>query len=82
MYQKGVEINEKNVDKKILETETLVRFVPIDGKASEEQVKQIFSLLPKEMKNLTVEEAVHIGSMMDAQKSAADIFVDFNYKPK
>lgn len=81
LYQKGIELNEKNVDKKIRETETFVRFVPIDGKASEEQVKRIYEVLPKEMKNLSVEEAVHIGNLMDAQKSAADIFVDYNYKP-
>ena len=38
-------------------------------------------MLPKEMRKLSIEEAVHVGSLMDAQKSASDIFIDYNFKP-
>ena len=55
--------------------------MPIDGVASEEQIKRIYELLPKEMRKLSIEEAVHVGNLMDAQKSAADIFIDYNFKP-
>ena len=39
------------------------------------------SVLPKDIRNLSLEEAVHIGNLMDAQKSAADIFIDYNFVP-
>lgn len=32
------------------------------------------------MHGLSVEEIVHIGGLMDAQKSAADLPIDFNFK--
>ena len=79
LYQKGVEINKENIRKEILDLETFVRFIPIDGKASEAQINKIMSILPKEIRNLSVEEAVHIGNLMDAQKSASDIFIDYNF---
>ena len=81
LYQKGIEVHKENIDPKILETEKFVKFVPIDGPASEEQIKRIYEMLPKEMRKLSIEEAVHVGSLMDAQKSAADIFIDYNFKP-
>jgi len=40
------------------------------------------SFLPKEIRKLPIDEIVHIGGLMDAQKQAADFFIDYNFKPK
>ena len=41
LYQNGVFIDGEKVSKKVTETETFSSFVPVDGPASEEQVKEI-----------------------------------------
>lgn len=43
-------------------------------------MKMIVEKLPKNLKELSIEEMVHVGNLMDAQKSAADLPIDFNFK--
>jgi hypothetical protein len=55
-------------------------FVPIDGEASPEQIAKIREQLPKYCSELSLEELYHISTLLDAQKSASDIFLDYNIK--
>ncbi len=55
-------------------------FVPIDGEASAEQIARIREQLPKYTQELSLEELYHISTLLDAQKSASDIFLDYNIK--
>lgn len=55
-------------------------FVPIDGEASPEQIARIREQLPKYTQDLSLEELYHISTLLDAQKSASDIFLDYNIK--
>lgn len=53
-------------------------FVPVDGPASQEQVHKIRSLLPKYTESLSNEELHYISTLIDANKAASDIFLDYN----
>lgn len=33
------------------------------------------------MQKLSLEEIVHFGNLIDAQKQASDYFIDYNFKP-
>lgn len=80
LYQNSIQINPKSIGKDFLKIETSIHFVPIDGDASKENIEKIIKLLPKAMRNLPIDEIVHIGGLIDAQKLASDIFIDFNFK--
>lgn len=81
LYQNSIEINEANIRQEISNLETVIKFVPIDGEATKEQIDRVLACLPKELQKLPIDEIVHIGELIDAQKSAADIFIDYNFKP-
>ncbi len=81
MYQNATEIHVHNVDAAVSALETTVKFVPIDGDASKEQIEKIIHLLPKDLQKLPLEEIIHIGGLIDAQKLASDFFLDYNFKP-
>lgn len=81
LYQNSVQINPKNVGKDFSKNETACHFVPIDGEASNKQVEKILSLLPKSLRNLPIDEIVHIGGLIDSQKLVSDIPIDFDFKP-
>lgn len=38
------------------------------------------SVLPKSMRNLPIDEIVHIGGLIDAQKLASDIPIPYDFK--
>lgn len=81
LYQNATEIHVHNVDAAVSALETTVKFVPIDGDASKEQIEKIIHLLPKDLQKLPLEEIIHIGGLIDAQKLASDFFLDYNFKP-
>jgi hypothetical protein len=80
LHQNGVFIDNANISKKIKDTEVCVQFVPIDGSASENQIIKIRERLPKICSNLNNEELYYISTLIDAQKSASDIILDYNLK--
>ena len=80
LYQNSITINPKNIGKDFLQIETSIHFVPIDGQATKQQIEKIIALLPKSMQKLSIEEIVTIGGLIDAQKLASDIFLDYNFK--
>lgn len=80
LYQNSIQINPKNIGKDFSKIETVSHFVPIDGEAPIGKIEKILSLLPKSLRDLPIDEIVHIVGLIDAQKLAADIPVDFNFK--
>lgn len=54
--------------------------MPIDGEAAKQKIERIVSVLPKVMRELPIDEIVHITSLIDSQKLAADIQIDFDFK--
>lgn len=80
LYQNSIEIDAGKIDGVISNLETVVKFVPIDGQANKDQIEKIIATFPKEIRKLPIDEIVHIGKLMDAQKSAADVFIDYNFK--
>jgi hypothetical protein len=61
--------------------ERKVRFVPLDGDASEAQVQKVLLLLPPHYKNLSVAELVSIAKLVDPSKSAGDIEFPIEWDP-
>lgn len=83
LYQNGVFINVKNLSKKVIDTEVCSLFVPVDGPASEEQVKKIRNLLGERYsftKPLTNEELIYIVEMIDPKKHISNFTLDYNIK--
>lgn len=81
LYQNGIMINNfENISAKFKELEVCTAYIPIDGPASKDQVIKIRQMMPKITQELTVEELYFIGMKLDAQKSASDIYLDFNFK--
>jgi hypothetical protein len=83
LYQNAIFLNEETLSTlsaRFKEVEVVTSFVPIDGEASAEQISRIREQLPKYTQELTLEELYHISTLLDAQKSASDIFLDYNIK--
>ncbi len=80
LYQNSIQINPKNIGKDFAKLEVVSQFIPIDGEAPVEKIEKILSLLPKSLRDLQIDEIVHIVSLIDSQKVAADIPIDFNFK--
>lgn len=80
LYQNSIEINPANIHQDVRKTETCVRFIPIDGPANEKNAQTIMGLMSKDLKELCIEEQYHIITMLDAQKSGADLFLDYHFK--
>lgn len=80
LYQNSIQINPKNIGKDFAKLEVLSHFIPIDGEAPIEKIEKILSLLPKTLRNLPIDEIVHIIGLIDSQKLVADIPLDFNFK--
>ena len=83
LYQNAVYLSNElleGVSPKFKELEVVTPFVPIDGEATPEQIAKIRERLPKYCAPLTVEELYHLYTLLNAQKSASDIFLDYNIK--
>ena len=79
-YQRGFFIDSTKVSEKFKELEVCPSFIPIDGEPEPDQVKNIYEKFPKYCLDIPVEELYHITTLLDAQKSASDIFLDYNIK--
>lgn len=56
LRQKGVKVDcEKIEEKKFLEVETVVNWVPVDGPADEKQVEQIYESIPQRFRKVPIE---------------------------
>ena len=80
LYQNGIIIDTEDVGAKFKELEIITKYIPIDGEADEEQIIHIRKVLPAYCQPLSNEELYHISNLLDAQKSASDIFLDYNFK--
>jgi hypothetical protein len=55
-------------------------FIPIDGEASPLQIARIKQKLPRYCDDISNEEVYYLSTLLDAQKSASDILLDYNIK--
>ena len=78
LYQKGIFVDVTKVSPKFKEVEICTEFVPIDGPADEAQIKQVRERLPKYTLEMSNEDLYYISTLLDAQKSASDIYLDYN----
>lgn len=79
LTQNSIKIDREKVGNDILEKETFVSYVPIDGKASEATRANIIAGLPKDLKVLPLPEIVYFGKILDAQKSASDYRIEYDF---
>ena len=79
LTQNCIEVDKEKVAADVLALETCIRFVPIDGPASEANVSKIVETLPKDLKILPIKEIIHFGSILDAQKSASDYRLEYDF---
>jgi len=79
-YQRGFFIDPSNVSEKFKELEVCPEFIPIDGEPLPQQSHKIKSKFPNYCQELPDEELYYISTLLDAQKSASDIFLDYNLK--
>lgn len=78
LYQKGVKVNRQKItNEKFIQLETVVDYIPVDGEAEKDQIIDVVKSLPKNLQEVPVEELYYLSTKADAQKSASDIFLDF-----
>jgi len=63
---------------KFKEVEVCSEFIPIDGTADEEQVKEVRRRLPAYCAGLTNEDLLYVAGLLDEHKMFSDIFLDYN----
>jgi hypothetical protein len=80
LYQRGFFVDPTKTSAKFKELEVCPHFIPIDGEPEPEQIEKIREKLPKYTQELSNEEVYYISTLLDAQKSASDIFLDYNLK--
>lgn len=78
LYQKGFFVDTSSFAKKFKELEVCSEFIPIDGAADEEQVKEVRKRMPSFCEGLTNEDLLYIWSLLDEHKLFSDIFLDYN----
>ena len=79
-YQRGFFLDPTKVSEKFKELEVCPGFIPVDGEPEPNQILQIRSKFPAYCEQLSNEELYYICTLLDAQKSASDIFLDYNLK--
>ena len=81
LYQRGFFIDsEVKISEKVAELEVCPHFIPVDGEPEPGQVEKIKSKLPAYCQELSNEDLYYISTLLNAQKSASDIFLDYNLK--
>ncbi len=73
LVQNALHIDLANVPEQVQNLEGSIEWIPLDGPASEQQVKTILETFPKYFSELSIDELVGISKMVDASKSASDI---------
>ncbi|CAL6113701.1 Conserved_hypothetical protein [Hexamita inflata] len=79
LSQKAEVINHENIRDEIKEKEYPVHLVLLDGAASEEQNTEVLKKLPYAARSLSVKEITGLFAMVNPQKSASDIKLDYNW---
>ena len=77
LYQKGFFVDTSNLSKKFNEVEVCSAFIPIDGEADEEQIKEVRKRLPKFCEGLTKEDLYFVSELLDEKKLDSEIFLDY-----
>lgn len=65
LYQKGFFVDTANLDKKFKGTEVCTAFIPVDGPADEQQLKEVYARLPPFCKNMPREDLLYVYSLLD-----------------
>lgn len=79
-YQRGFFVDSSKVSEKFKELQVCPGFIPVDGEPEPDQLKRIVEKFPNFSQELPPEELYYITTLLDAQKSAADIFLDYFIK--
>lgn len=80
MIQNSVEIDRLKIGNDVLEKEAFVKYIPIDGKCSEEQRNKVISELSRDLRELPLGEIIFICTSLNAQKSAADYTLKYDFE--
>jgi hypothetical protein len=78
LYQKGFIVDTSKLSKKFKEVENCSEFIPVDGPADEEQVKEVRKKFPKFCEGLTNEELFYVSGLLKEDKDFSEIFLDYN----
>ena len=78
LYQRGFLVKTTGFAQKFREVEVCSEFIPVDGAATEEQVQEVRSRMPKFCEGLTNEDLVYVSTLLDEHKLFSDIFLDYN----
>lgn len=81
LYQNGVFININHIGDDVKEHQKIVSIVPIDGPASESQINKIYNTFPSNYKKCSEDELVYLASLVNPNKSASDIKLEYNFEP-
>lgn len=78
LYQAGFFVDCSGFTKKFKEVEVCSEFIPTDGAANEEQIKEVRMRLPIFCAGLINEDLVYLSGLLDEHKLFSDIFLDYN----
>lgn len=78
LYQNAVRLDSAKLSKKVMENETVVDWIPIDGPASSQQIETILATFPPIYTTIDIGDLIKIASLVDPNKAASDI--PFNTK--
>ncbi|KAL7720261.1 VWFA domain-containing protein [Entamoeba marina] len=67
LYQKAIYLDKKNIRDKVCKTEYYLPFVFVDGKADEDQIQHVLSLINPIFKKLSIEEIIAINALVHAR---------------
>ena len=79
-YQKAIYIDRSSVNDEVANKEFYMPFVFVDGKADEEQLNKILSILNPVFKELCVEEVIAINELVDYKKRIASVRIPIELK--
>ena len=81
LVQNAIEINLDDVDDDVKHREGNIKWIPLDGPASQTQINKILNTFPDFFQELTIDELVGLSKMVNASKSASDIALPCNWVP-
>jgi len=73
LKQNYIKVNVDNLSPKVIESEKVVRYVPIDGMPSQEQIDEILKFFPDYYRRVPISTLYAIGNMVNPNLSASDI---------
>lgn len=78
LYQRGFFVSTSNFTAKFKEVEVCSEFIPIDGSADEDQIKEVRKRLPAFCAGLTNEDLLYVSGLLDEHKLFSDITLNYN----